>query len=198
MFLRDWDSRKRQTSIGLCTTARQSLITVKNNQELGILAKPARAMLHQAGCDGCSVWNAHAWGLCLGGSGAQVGVTALLLLCKHSLCRSSPAYLSLWVRVSLLWHSCSGWRSVPPSCSLRVTQVRPLGNCRLDVVDMHFLCFYTYTEVVLLVALNEAVWRYVWGQGKQNVLEDATIHSLNLHRTVMWKYKGECWLEMSQ
>lgn len=115
----------------------------ENQSVISNISPASPSCVPQAGCEGCSVWNAHA-----GGSGAKAGVTAPALLCKHNLCRSGPAYLSLWLRVR---HSCSGCRSVPPSCSLRVTQLRPLalaGWISLKCIS----CVYTPTPR----------WVYLW------------------------------------
>lgn len=113
----------------------------ENQSVIRNISPASLSCVPQAACEGCSVWNAQA-----GGSVAKAGVTAPALLCKHSLCRSGPAYLSLWLRVR---HSCSGCGSVPPSC--RLTQLRPLGTCWLGITEMYFLYLYIYTQVGLLV-----------------------------------------------
>lgn len=105
------------------------------------------------------------------------------LLGVHVFCRSRPAFLFLWVRISLFWHwdgyylltvgqfTCCGWAL--PTWGLSASHPSPLSSCRLDTVVIGFLCLYTYDKVILLLALNEGVLRYVWGQGNQNVLEYA-------------------------
>lgn len=87
---------------------------------------------------------------------------------SESVCSGTEMDITSWLLVS---STCCRWAL--PTWGLSASHPSPLSSCRLNTVVIGFLCLYAYAKVILLLALNEAVLRYVWGQSNQNVLEYA-------------------------